>query len=520
MRAHSFATGEVSVDPPFSEWHRLSELNHEAALAWRFEVAGASAADLRAAARAELLSGAERFSSRLGVNVRGPGEVGGLIVMSGHQPELIHPGVWVKMFLLKRLADEGGATPVNLVVDSDGFDEVSASYPCPPSGNAKCSVRLVSGEAGATFASAPAPGRAQVDGFRRDVLAGLGGLATDVPARMFGRYCDALGSAVSGGVDLAETLTSARRRFEAPADSDYLETTVTSLSSGESFARFVVHIALAAERFASDHNIELAAYRSATGTRSAAQPVPDLKVSGDEIELPFWHLGSRGREPVVVREAPGAVEIRTGDASVAIPPNDPDAAVAAIRSSGLVLVPRALTLTMFARLFACDLMIHGTGGGRYDRVTDGIIRRFFGIEPPRFVTATATVLLPVDYDEVTDSDVAAATERLNRLEHNPDASLADATFMSEGDRERATALAREKAELVARIARPDADKKETGARIRAVNAEISALMEPMRVRLEHELRVARERDETARVLGDRTYPFCYFDPVEIARLVG
>ena len=30
-----------------------------------------------------------------------------------------------------------------------------------------------------------------------------------------------------------------------------------------------------------------------------------------------------------------------------------------------------------------DLFIHGIGGAKYDELTDEIIRRFFGIEPPR-----------------------------------------------------------------------------------------------------------------------------------------
>ena len=38
------------------------------------------------------------------------------------------------------------------------------------------------------------------------------------------------------------------------------------------------------------------------------------------------------------------------------------------------LRPRALTLTLFARLCVADFFIHGIGGGKYDEVTDRIIR--------------------------------------------------------------------------------------------------------------------------------------------------
>ena len=52
--------------------------------------------------------------------------------------------------------------------------------------------------------------------------------------------------------------------------------------------------------------------------------------------------------------------------------------------------------TMYLRFYLSDLFIHGIGGAKYDELTDEIIRRFFGIEPPRYLTATATIRLPID----------------------------------------------------------------------------------------------------------------------------
>ncbi len=59
---------------------------------------------------------------------------GSAIVMTGHQPELYHPGVWVKDFLLQRLSEETGASAIDVVVDSDGFDTVSVSRAVPRTG--------------------------------------------------------------------------------------------------------------------------------------------------------------------------------------------------------------------------------------------------------------------------------------------------------------------------------------------------------------------------------------------------
>ena len=49
---------------------------------------------------------------------------------------------------------------------------------------------------------------------------------------------------------------------------------------------------------------------------------------------------------------------------------------------------------MYARLFLADLFIHGIGGAKYDELTDELMRRFFKIEPPEFLTLTGTLLLP------------------------------------------------------------------------------------------------------------------------------
>ena len=44
--------------------------------------------------------------------------------------------------------------------------------------------------------------------------------------------------------------------------------------------------------------------------------------------------------------------------------------------------PACLTLTLFTRLGFADGFIHGIGGGKYDEVTDDIVRRFFRLDPP------------------------------------------------------------------------------------------------------------------------------------------
>ena len=53
-----------------------------------------------------------------------------------------------------------------------------------------------------------------------------------------------------------------------------------------------------------------------------------------------------------------------------------------------------MTTTLFARLLLADMFIHGLGGGKYDELTDSLMRDFYGIEPPSFLVLTGTLRLP------------------------------------------------------------------------------------------------------------------------------
>jgi hypothetical protein len=199
---------------------------------------------------------------------------------------------------------------------------------------------------------------------------------------------------------------------------------------------------------------------------------------------------------------------------------DPATAAQTLSASSVALAPKALALTLFTRMFVADLFIHGVGGGRYDQVTDDVVHRYFGVDAPSFAVASATMLMPLGLPVIADAEIEEASMALNRLEHNPDQMLGEMSFDSAADASRAAGLVSEKRALVEEIARPDADKKTTGARIRAVNAELATLLAPVKQELT-ELVARLERSRDARdILTDRTYPFCFWDPADMAGTVA
>ena len=509
--------GELLARPAFPEWAALARTNHTAAQAWGFTVAGRPVGDLRALARREALAAATAFSERLGVKVQAPGSPDGLIVATGHQPDLYHPGVWIKDFLLQRLAEETGATGFDVVVDSDGFDTLSVSSPCLLPDVHRCTQYLAVGSAESCFACSPVPSAHEVADWNAAVALQLESLPAPSIRRHFAEFAVALEAAREDAANLAELVTFARRRFEASAGSGYLELPATTMGRSEAFAAFAVDMALAGSRFAEAYNGALADYRAINKTRSAAQPFPDLVVDGGKIELPLWSIGPHERRTVWCEHTGGTVRL-VDEAGVVLAEfaEEPEQAIAALLAAGLTLAPKALSLTLFVRGFASDIFIHGVGGGGYDRVTDDVFRRYYGVEPPAFVVASITMYLPLGMHVITEAEVSAARERLNRLDHNPDAMLSEVEFDSADERARATALAAEKSELVSAIAAPGADKKALGSRIREVNTELGTLLAPLKETLSAEVASLESQRSTSEILTDRTYPLCFWSPLEVA----
>ena len=66
------------------------------------------------------------------------------------------------------------------------------------------------------------------------------------------------------------------------------------------------------------------------------------------------------------------------------------------------LRPRALLLTLLARLVACDVFVHGTGGERYDQCMEQWCKQWLGVTPCNATMATATLQLQMNFTTVDE----------------------------------------------------------------------------------------------------------------------
>ncbi len=349
--------------------------------------------ELRLAARQEVLELARQYTEKGSESP--PTIVGGLsgavpLLLSGHQPELSHPGVWAKNFALHGIAQNIGGQSLNLVVDNDTLKTTSLKFPTWDSRDPR-SVHLETIPFDTNRVEQPYEVRGVEDYALFESFAeraashwrnwGYTPMLPEVWQQVLDHPAQTIG----------ERIAAVRRAKEREWGCHNLELPVSQLSKTVAFQQFVQQIGQDLPRFTAIYNDALHQYRSANQIHSKNHPAPDLEPG----ETPFWRMTDAGRTKFFL----------TGH-------DIPE------------LRPRALTLTLFARLFLGDLFIHGIGGGKYDEVTDTIIRDFYGIEPPAFQVLSATVHLPLPTFPTTVTDVLALRRRERDLHWNPQRHLA------------------------------------------------------------------------------------------------
>jgi hypothetical protein len=181
-----------------------------------------------------------------------------------------------------------------------------------------------------------------------------------------------------------------------------------------------------------------------------------------------------------------------------------------LESTSEKLRPRALITTMYARLVLSDLFIHGIGGAKYDELTDEIIRRFFGIEPPGYLTATATFRLPIDRPQVTIEDVRECVQRIRDVRFRSESFVGDPLLAHEPQiAEQLQSLAAEKRDYV-RTHTLRRGTEEAFRGVDRINREMHELLRPVEQKLRREHARLVEDARRTRLLGSREFSFVLF----------
>jgi hypothetical protein len=508
--------GQTLVDPPWQALPDAVARNREHLSNVQYDVQGRSLADLSASARQALVGKAIDYTSEyreVPDRWRKMGSLEGApFLLSGHQPELFHPGVWYKNFVLGSLARKLDGVGIHLLIDSDTCR--SASIRVPTGSVSEPRVEAVAYDE--PMAEVPHEERlirdmATFRTFAERCAALIRPFVSDpLVAELWPRVMARNPSERNLGLRLAQ----GRHALEETWQNETLELPQSAVCELPEFGWFVAHLLANLPRFWTAYNEALAHYRRAQRIRGHAQPVPDLGASDGWLEAPFWIWSADDphRRPLYARQAGDELVItdRHAQKVTLSLTDDGDAAAAAgqlteLSLRGVKLRTRALTTTLFARLVLSDLFLHGIGGAKYDQVTDQIVRLFFGFEPPEFAAISATLRLPIVHEAADFSDFGQWQRRLRELRYHPEQFV-----QTNGDGSSAAAelIAAKRSWVDMNKTPENAHERHQG--IVAANDALQPLVARQREQVERERDELQLRRRGEAILRSREYSFCLY----------
>lgn len=490
--------GAALFDPNWEKLPALLECNRREVGKLRYDFDGCSLAELRNAARGDLI----------------PDDAEKPLVLSGHQPELFHPGVWIKNFALGRLAQRVQGVGANLVIDSDLCRAPSIKVPTGAADSPRVEV--------IPFDAAQAPLPFEERGVVDTKL--LGSFPTRVSAALEGRIEEPLIhelwplvlEAVERTGNLGLAIAEGRHRIESQWGNHTREVPMSRVCDSRPFRVFAWRLLSQLDRFHAAYNQALAEYRQDHRLRTPAQPLPDLHAHNGWLEAPFWVWTAERpvRRPLFARRESNRLLLsdQQGNTWTLDAGSPVDSLEELRREHGVKVRSRALITTLYSRLLLADLFLHGIGGAKYDQVTDRIAELFFGFRPPPHATLTATLRLPIGHEPVDPEAARRIAAELRAMEFHPERLLGSVPGAQEAIAEKRRWIETEKTPTQA---------AERHRAIVGANAAMRPMVVPLRQALLAKQEKLSQQLRAAAVLESREYAYCLFPGEWLrARLLG
>jgi hypothetical protein len=506
--------GQTLIEPSLDALPQVLATNRERLADVDYDIQGRSLTELSSSARRALVEKAVAYTSQyrdVPDRLRSTHSLSDVpFILAGHQPQLFHPGVWYKNFVLGSLARQQGAMPVHLLIDSDLCR--SASIRVPTGSVEEPRVDVVAYDE--PSAEVPYEERAIRDpetlrSFSNRVTSAIRSLVPDpMVTSLWPLTLDRNPQQNNLGLRLAQ----GRHALEETWHNDTLELPQGVVCQLPEFAWFLAHVLAHLPRFWAAYNDALAAYRHTHHMRNRAHPVPDLAESDGWLEAPFWIWCANDprRRPLFAQQSGDELvitdrESRTFRLSLS---SDRDAATAVeqlleLGSRGVKIRTRALTTTLFARVVLSDLFLHGIGGAKYDLVTDQIARTFFGFEPPEFAAVSATLRLPVAGIHTQPARDRSCAEQLRDVRYHPERFVAQSNSAAIAD------IVSTKRSWIDQEKTPQ-NARERHLAIASANEALQPFVADRRHAITSRCHEQQQQKRASAILLSREYSFCLF----------
>ncbi len=500
---------ESLVEPPWEEAGDVLDGNLRRRDQLDYDLQGRALAEISQLARAELLALARRWTSAYRDVPTKANTSRAPIFLAGHQPQMFHPGVWFKSFALSELAAQHGATAVQLIVDSDLLGGTSLRVPAGTADAPRVEQMLFDQpEPTIAYEERRIEDPATFAEFGRAVAGQLGGLVKDP---VMAAYWPLVCARAERGENLGACLAQARHQLEEDWGLETLEVPLSWICKSQAFQWFTAHLLARLPAFRTVYNEAIRDYRKMYRVRSDSHPAPELAEEGEWLESPFWvWTAERPERRRLFARAAGKETILSDRQSweERLPLSaEGDGKQAAERlwelQQGRVRIrSRALVTTLWARMVLSDLFLHGIGGAKYDRVTDRLIARFFGLQPPGYMVLSATLQLPIARKPVSIAELRGVEQELRDMEFHPE------RFVGNADIETARRIAEKRQWIFTAPSVQNA--KQRCQAIHEINRQMQPELEGRRQELLERRAEMVERLQAEKALGSREYAFCLY----------
>ena len=517
-----------SAEAPADSIETLIDNNRLLRAAFNTRIGDLRLWELVAATRREVLTVASEYTSNYR-DIERPSDMADWIarpiVMGGHQPELFHPGVWLKNSALDAYARAVSGTAINLVVDSDRCVRTTVGVPIGTPHEAHLEE--------VPFDSPAAEMAWEERGILDpDLFASFGDRASDLlkplePNPILRRWWPLAVERAGECHRLGLAMAQARHSLEARFGLETLELPVSELCRLPTVMVFMGWLLAHARQLHEAYNATLTDYRRTHRQRGRARPMPDLVMridnpsDGPWFEVPWWIWSQddpRRRRVFANTNTSGMLvlsDMETLRVELPISPETSPSkwvdALSRMEEHALRLRPRAIITTLVARLLVADVFVHGIGGAVYDQLTDDLVRRLTGCDPPRYAVVSGTLRLPVDaiFGEIAASDPGAELARVHHalrdLEFHPERHLVPTAAQPEHVRE----LIAQKARWIETFPTPTLAQRRC-REIRASNDRLAYHTQPVRSELLGRVGPLAAGLRAQKLLQSREYPWCFF----------
>jgi len=379
--------------------------------------------------RAELLQIARDYTLNvLGVSCKS--DAPQKIVATGHQAIWHHCGVWAKDLVTHEFAKSIGGGSLHLILDHD-ISDASMVLPKRNTHGGWCFQKV---RVGPERKTVPLEFRKLPQ--KKCLSTFLDAVTKSHPQRLCNRFWFKSAILQAGEIsrfrNVADLITYLQAILNiALGLEDILYLPVSLLSESDAFTDFVISIVQNAERFATSYN---AGINNIENTTAGAVRRLSLDKQTGLVELPFWLVWPDGKRESLYVDSGDVGEIGIGTSSArlgylnsASDKGKKEQLKNLLRQAGCFLRPKAVSLTLFVRLFLADWFVHGVGASQYEPVTDYIIENYYSdLSGLAYGVATCTMKLPVpENGSFTDEDISQLKHNLHDIKHNPERYISD-----------------------------------------------------------------------------------------------